>query len=104
MTKKDVRVARGVFGETEIVVVSMPIEAPTAGLAELTEAEREVARRVLAGESNREIATRRGVSERTVANQVQAIFRKLGVQSRAELAALVNGQPPARVRASSRSR
>ena len=42
---------------------------------------------VLAGLANAAIARRRGTSARTVANQVASIFRKLGVQSRAELAA-----------------
>jgi DNA-binding CsgD family transcriptional regulator len=53
----------------------------------LTPAEREVALAILDGLSNDEIARLRGSSPRTVANQVATIFRKLGVRSRAELAA-----------------
>ncbi len=34
--------------------------------------------------TNRQIATRLGITEKTVKNYVQAIFRKLGVHSRAE--------------------
>jgi len=53
----------------------------------LSPCERDVLRAVVRGDSNREIAESRGTSDRTVANQVQAIFRKLGVHSRCELAA-----------------
>lgn len=56
-------------------------------IRDLTEAEREVTSQILAGSTNADIARRRHVSEYTVANQVQAIFRKLEVRSRAELAA-----------------
>ena len=54
---------------------------------ELTPAERQVALAALAGLSNADIARMRGSSPRTVANQLAAIFRKLGVRSRTELAA-----------------
>lgn len=50
-------------------------------MAKLTGAERAV----LAGSTNRDIAQRRNCSEHTVANQVQAIFRKVGARSRSEL-------------------
>ena len=53
----------------------------------LTEAEREVLAHLIAGSTNNDIAQRRNTSEYTVANQVQAIFRKLEVSSRSELAA-----------------
>jgi hypothetical protein len=36
--------------------------------------------------TNRVIAQQRGTAERTVANQMQAIYRKLSVRSRVELA------------------
>lgn len=55
----------------------------------LTPAERDVAKMVLAGLSNDEIARRRGRSIRTVANQVAALFRKLQVSSRLKLYARV---------------
>lgn len=51
----------------------------------LSAAEREVARAALEGLSNGEIAAARGTSVRTVANQLQSIFRKLGVSGRTEL-------------------
>jgi len=68
----------------EIVLVSVPLnrQAPR----ELTSAEQAVARRAAAGQSNGAIARSRGSSQRTVANQLAAIYEKLGVRSRAELA------------------
>jgi len=56
---------------------------------ELTEAEIAVVHDVLAGLSNAEIGDKRGTALRTVANQVAAIFRKLGVSSRLELSLYV---------------
>jgi DNA-binding NarL/FixJ family response regulator len=53
----------------------------------LTEAERAVLANLLCGSTNTDIANRRNTSERTVANQVQSIYRKLRVRSRSELAA-----------------
>lgn len=58
-----------------------------AQLASLTDSEREVTGALLRGDTNAEIARCRGSSTRTVANQVRAIFEKLDVHSRAELAA-----------------
>lgn len=53
----------------------------------LTRAEREVLKAVVRGASNEEIATSRGVSTNTIANQLRSIYSKLGVGSRRELAA-----------------
>jgi DNA-binding NarL/FixJ family response regulator len=58
----------------------------------LTDAEREVVAHLVAGSTNSDIANRRGTSENTVANQVHAIFSKLGVRSRAELAARLHAR------------
>jgi DNA-binding NarL/FixJ family response regulator len=60
-----------------------------ACLAPLTPSEREVAALLVAGSSNAEIARKRGASARTVANQARAIYRKLGICSRVELAAAI---------------
>lgn len=60
-------------------------------IAPLTGAERAVLAALLAGSTTSDIALRRGARERTVANQVQAIYRKLGVRSRSELAARLYG-------------
>ena len=54
---------------------------------DLTDAEHDVLRSILAGKSNSEIAVERGTSLRTVANQAARIFRKMGVRSRTELTA-----------------
>lgn len=72
-------------GET-LAVLSIPL-GTTADVSSLTPSERDVALRASGGESNRQIARGRGTSERTVANQLASIFAKLGVGSRAELAA-----------------
>jgi DNA-binding NarL/FixJ family response regulator len=56
-------------------------------IEDLTEAECHVTAQIIAGSTNADIAKRRDASEHTVANQVQAIFRKLQVRSRSELAA-----------------
>ncbi len=53
----------------------------------LTDAEREVLAHLVTGSTNSDIAHRRCTSENTVANQVHSIYTKLGVRSRAELAA-----------------
>lgn len=67
-----------------LLVLSYPVPSPRLPHS-LTSAEREVALALLAGRSNRAIAQARGTAERTVANQVAAIYRKLGVRSRTEL-------------------
>jgi DNA-binding CsgD family transcriptional regulator len=59
--------------------------AEVATPAELTCAEREVTALVLEGRTNEQIAKARGTSPSTVANQLQAIFEKLGVSGRPEL-------------------
>lgn len=56
-------------------------------LAQLAPSEQEVLVLVLEGQSTAAIARARGTSPRTTANQIAAIFKKVGVRSRAELAA-----------------
>lgn len=58
-------------------------------LATLTAAEQAVASLMREGLSNGEMAQRLGKSPNTVAKQLQAIFRKLGVNNRTRLAALL---------------
>jgi DNA-binding CsgD family transcriptional regulator len=53
---------------------------------ELTPAERSVALQLLKGASHREIAARTDRSERTIRQQAAAVYRKAGVEGRAELA------------------
>lgn len=57
--------------------------------AELTEREREVARAVAQGESNRDIAVKLGITERTIKAHVGAVLNKLKIKSRLQLALLV---------------
>ncbi|MEZ4372286.1 MAG: LuxR C-terminal-related transcriptional regulator [Polyangiaceae bacterium] len=74
--------------ERLICVQGATLEKP---LQALTTAEREVARLAASGLSNREIGMRRGVSYRTVANQLQRIFDKLGVSTRTALPSVIEG-------------
>jgi DNA-binding CsgD family transcriptional regulator len=74
-------------GETDAVV---SFDLPGSRLmARLTSVEADVLRLTVEGKSHSEIAVGRGTSRRTVANQLGAIFRKLGVSGRAALRARV---------------
>jgi DNA-binding NarL/FixJ family response regulator len=55
----------------------------------LAERERQIAEGITHGLSNRAIAERLGVSERTIKNQLTVIYEKLEVASRLELALLL---------------
>lgn len=68
----------------------------------VTTSERAVMDQLLGGASNRQIAVLRGTSERTVANQVSSIFRKLGVSSRLDLAVAAARAGTSRTRARDR--
>jgi len=81
---KNLRVEYSGDGQT-VAIISFDVDDEDK-TGDLT-AEREVALLALAGKSNNEIATARHCSVRTVANQLQSVFRKLGIRSRAELAA-----------------
>ena len=71
-------------GPEQPVTAAEPIRA--TGKIELSKREREVAQLVAKGLSNREIAKRLYVSERTVDNHVHHILDKLGVDSRVQVA------------------
>ena len=86
----EVRISEFSLGGLDFVVASFPA-ADGDCLARLSAAEREVALLASAGCPSREVAARRGTTERTVANQLASIFKKLGVSSRAELARLLAG-------------
>ena len=61
---------------------------------QLTDLEREIADLVRQAMTNRQIATRVGKSPHTVNYHLRQIFRKLGLASRVELAALARDEPP----------
>ncbi len=66
----------------EHVIVTVPLRVRLDPA--LTPAEISVARLIVAGRSNADIARTRGTSVRTVANQVASLLRKLGLGSRAQ--------------------
>jgi DNA-binding NarL/FixJ family response regulator len=76
-------------GGEDYLVLSHPLARPPI-FAELTRAELDVVEGVLAGYTMPVLARRRDVSQRTIANQLARAYRKLGVSSRQELAAIVS--------------
>ncbi|MEW5965931.1 MAG: response regulator transcription factor [Pseudomonadota bacterium] len=60
-------------------------------LDSLSQRERQVAEAVARGATNKEIARVMGVTERTIKAHLSAIFEKLGVRDRMQLALVVNG-------------
>jgi DNA-binding NarL/FixJ family response regulator len=78
------QLAEIVVGEDTLLVGATPRLDETK-LAGLTSAEREVTALLIAGSTNHDIAQRRATSARTVANQVQSVFHKIGARSRGEL-------------------
>jgi DNA-binding NarL/FixJ family response regulator len=79
---------------SDLQPVIMPAVAATSpvstSLSVLTEREHAVAKAVASGASNKEIARLLGITERTVKAHVSAIFEKLGLRDRLQLALLVN--------------
>jgi DNA-binding NarL/FixJ family response regulator len=75
----------------ELAVLNHPVTGVVLSRA-LTNTEAQIVSALVSGHSNAQIAMARGRSTRTVGNQVAAIFRKLGVRSRAELLALLFAQ------------
>lgn len=80
------KLAEAVIKGERLLIGANPL-ANTQHLVGLSDAERDIVALLMAGSTNGDIAQRRSSSEYTVANQVQAIFRKLSVRSRAELVA-----------------
>lgn len=72
--------------DSVLAVVTVPL-ATGSHLSKLTPVERHVASLAAEGLSNAAIGRGRGTSERTVANQMASIMRKLKVGSRYQLAA-----------------
>ena len=81
---RSARIAR--FCDAERMFRVIGTERPDTRLAPiLPPAELAVVRGLLEGRNHREIATNRGTSTRTVANQLAAAFRRLGVSGRGSL-------------------
>jgi pimeloyl-ACP methyl ester carboxylesterase/DNA-binding CsgD family transcriptional regulator len=81
----------GVCGPPAERVAAVPAarpRRPVTGWEALTDAERRVAQLVAGGLANREVAERLFLSRYTVETHLKHVFAKLGVSSRAELAAL----------------
>jgi DNA-binding NarL/FixJ family response regulator len=79
------------LGDRDVVVISYV--PPPAGLGSalglLSPGERKILRLLLSGCSNAQIGRERRTSPGTVAKQVHAMYRRLGVRSRSELAAWI---------------
>jgi DNA-binding NarL/FixJ family response regulator len=75
-------------GTTILTEVECGPAALPPPLDTLTERERDVLAAVARGESNAQIAGRRGVSEKTISNQMGQIFTKVGVANRLQAAVL----------------
>src|SRR5262249_62167935 len=65
-----------------------PVEADSR-LDRITLREREIVQLLSAGASNKEIAKKLAVTERTVKAHLTAVFRKLGISGRLQLALFV---------------
>lgn len=78
--------ARGMFRE---LGARPPARGQDEGLEALTEREMEVARMVARGHSNKSAGKELGIAHRTVGTHLARIYRKLGISSRAALAAEV---------------
>jgi DNA-binding NarL/FixJ family response regulator len=76
------------------VAFPAPSASPKPDANPLTPREREVARFVAQGLSNREIGKTLVISERTVDAHVQHILNKLGFNSRAQIAAWIAVSAP----------
>lgn len=84
----DARVAFGEVGGSRLAVIQLPRGLPEHLAERLSPAERAIAEGLIDGASYADIAAARATTARTVANQARAVFRKLGVDSRFELALL----------------
>jgi len=69
----------------------------------LSPREYQVARLVAAGRSNRQIAEHLTISEQTVKNHIQSIFRKLAIGNRVELTIRIHRVKPRSLNTSGRN-
>lgn len=90
----DLCITRLMDGDEDVLLFSFAADRPPTSDG-VTAAEREILKRLLAGDSNADIAAARGRSVRTVVNQVHSLFAKFGVRSRAAfVSAYVKGRRP----------
>ncbi len=66
-------------------------KSASSPLADLTERERQILELVAGGDSNKEIASRLGLSEKTIKHHMTNILQKLQVRNRVEAALLARG-------------
>lgn len=85
------RLMQRLLAGTARLAAAVPPGARPDWAAALTEREREVARAVAQGASNKEIARRLDITERTVKAHVGAVLEKLGARDRLQLSLVVNG-------------
>lgn len=79
-------------GSTAKVLGQRPNQAKNNDWGDrLSERERQVAKLVASGESNKEVAKHLSISERTVKAHMSAIFEKLGLRDRLQLSLHING-------------
>lgn len=81
--------AQGRIGQWSVETGRLCTPALVAAPKYLTERELVVAKMAAQGRTNGEIALALGTSARTVGNQLQSVYEKLGVNSRAQLAPLL---------------
>lgn len=77
-----------ILARTADVSDTPPVRFQAEKEMELTEREREVLQAVARGERSKEIASRLGISLRTVGSHLTSIYAKLGVNSRASAVAI----------------
>jgi DNA-binding NarL/FixJ family response regulator len=65
--------------------ISPVIVAPRQAQAALTPREQQIASAIADGRTNRDIASRLGITEQTVKNHLTSIFEKVGVDNRLQL-------------------
>jgi DNA-binding NarL/FixJ family response regulator len=78
------------LGDTDLVILSYRLPPPPPVFASLSPSQRHVLQLLLDGRSNAEIARTRKTAPGTVAKQIDAVYRRLGVQSRRELVSLIS--------------
>jgi DNA-binding NarL/FixJ family response regulator len=85
------------FMDSSLICLASVVSPAQSLRDRLSNSEYEVARAMIEGESHVAIARARGTSQRTVANQLASIFRKLNVSGRSALRAFAireSARPP----------